>query len=471
MHQPIKWWTELIPLAILWIIGNSVRTGAIEADLTDRTKAAIANISADVLDKFSVNVAGRDVTLTGMGFTPQGSTMAASSTAATFGVRKVIDAIGTLNAATPYIFNADRAAGKVTLTGDTPSPPVRAKIVAAAKAALPGTEVVDDLSYASGVPAGDYTGAAAFALAELGKLTGGKSSLRDAGFSITGTGKENVTNSSIAADAKTALPQGFSVVLIDVRSAVISPYVFDAATIAGKLTLTGYYPDEQAHQGILAAASSKFPGVAIDDQLKLGAGAPEAFVGAVANGLAEMSQLTNGKLALSGATALLTGETELEKTATDIKTAFAGSLPTTFHGRSDISFKPPPPPPSKGVLEVADCQTELTAALSKGNIHFETGSADIAKNALPVLANVISVAKRCASGGIEVAGHTNSTGNAQSNLVLSKARAQSVVDYLVKNGINSARISAVGYGETRPIAPNDNDAGKAQNRRIEFTVK
>jgi OOP family OmpA-OmpF porin len=470
MHQPIKWWTGLVPLALVWIIGNWVRTDAIETDLADRAKAAIANISADVLDKPSLVVAGRDVTLSGTAFTPQGSTEADSAADATFGVRKVIDAIGTVSAASPYIFSAVHDAGKVTLTGDTPSPAMRAKTVAAAKAALPGTEVTDDLNYASGVPAGDYAGATAFALAELGKLTGGKTTLRDAGYSITGIGKENVTNSSVAADAKTALPQGFSVVLIDITSAVVSPYVFNAATIGGKLTLTGYYPDEQAHQAILAAASSKFPGVAIDDQLKLAGGAPDAFVSAVADGLGEMSQLTNGKLALSGATALLIGETDLEKTANDIKAAFAGSLPTTFRGRSDISFKSAPPP-STGPLQAADCQTELTATLSKGKIQFETDSANLTKDALPVLANIVAVAKRCSSGAIEVAGYTDSTGAAPHNIILSKARAQTVVDYLVKNGINAARISAVGYGETRPIAANDNEAGKAQNRRIEFTVK
>lgn len=469
MHQPIKWWTGLVPLALLWIIGNWVRTDAIEADLTDRAKAAIANISADVLDKPSVVVAGRDVTLSGTAFTPQGTTEADSAADATFGVRKVIDTIGTVNAATPYIFDAVHDAAKVTLTGDTPSPLVRAKIVAAAKAALPGTEVTDDLSYASGVPAGDYAGATAFALAELGKLTGGKTSLHDAGFSIVGIGKENVTNSSVAADAKTALPQGFSVVLIDITSAVVSPYVFNAATIGGKLTLTGYYPDQQAHQDILAAAGSKFPGVAIDDQLKLAGGAPDAFVSAVGDGFAEMAQVANGKLALSGANALLTGETELEKTANNVKAAFAAALPPTFQGRSEISFKTAPP--STGPLQAADCQTELTATLSKGKIQFETDSANLTKDALPVLANVLAVAKRCTSGAIEVAGHTNSSGNAQHNMILSRARAQTVVDYLIKNGIGTARISAVGYGQTRPIASNDNDAGKAQNRRIEFTVK
>ena len=57
------------------------------------------------------------------------------------------------------------------------------------------------------------------------------------------------------------------------------------------------------------------------------------------------------------------------------------------------------------------------------------------------------------------------------NLDLSKRRAQAVVGYLNASGIADDRIHAAGYGETRPIAPNDTEEGKALNRRIEFTIQ
>jgi uncharacterized surface protein with fasciclin (FAS1) repeats len=71
---------------------------------------------------------------------------------------------------------------------------------------------------------------------------------------------------------------------------------------------------------------------------------------------------------------------------------------------------------------------------------------------------------------VEIQGHTDSDGEEDANQALSEARAQSVLDYLVANGVDADLLIAVGFGETQPIADNATDEGKAQNRRIEFRV-
>lgn len=71
---------------------------------------------------------------------------------------------------------------------------------------------------------------------------------------------------------------------------------------------------------------------------------------------------------------------------------------------------------------------------------------------------------------IEVGGHTDSTGDKKANQLLSENRARSVVDYLVSKGIPASRLSAKGYGDTKPVATNDTEAGRAANRRTEFTI-
>jgi outer membrane protein OmpA-like peptidoglycan-associated protein len=69
-----------------------------------------------------------------------------------------------------------------------------------------------------------------------------------------------------------------------------------------------------------------------------------------------------------------------------------------------------------------------------------------------------------------IEGHTDEVGSDESNMVLSQSRADSVMNYMVAQGIDKYRLAAKGYGETKPIAPNDTDAGRAQNRRVQLSV-
>jgi len=70
---------------------------------------------------------------------------------------------------------------------------------------------------------------------------------------------------------------------------------------------------------------------------------------------------------------------------------------------------------------------------------------------------------------VEIAGHTDSDGSAKSNQKLSQGRADSVKDWLVRQGIDANRITTVGYGEDKPVGDNKTKEGKQKNRRIEFT--
>ncbi|MFI5301922.1 MAG: OmpA family protein, partial [Polyangiales bacterium] len=73
------------------------------------------------------------------------------------------------------------------------------------------------------------------------------------------------------------------------------------------------------------------------------------------------------------------------------------------------------------------------------------------------------------SARIEISGHTDNVGNPKTNKALSEKRAQACRDYLISKGIDGARVQAIGYGDERPIAPNDTEDGRQKNRRIEAT--
>ncbi|MGH8054367.1 MAG: OmpA family protein [Stenotrophomonas sp.] len=114
---------------------------------------------------------------------------------------------------------------------------------------------------------------------------------------------------------------------------------------------------------------------------------------------------------------------------------------------------------------------DLVKALNLMNIYFDTGSATISRDSAETLTNAANAIKQAPAGTrIEVGGHTDNTGDAGANVTLSQQRADAVVARLGELGVAADSLTAKGYGQDKPRASNDTDEGKAQNRRIEFTV-
>ena len=100
-------------------------------------------------------------------------------------------------------------------------------------------------------------------------------------------------------------------------------------------------------------------------------------------------------------------------------------------------------------------------------VNFASGSAKLLPESVPRLESVVEYMTHVKSARIEIAGHTDNVGSAKKNKALSLKRAQAVREHLIAQGIDGERIEAVGYGDEQPISPNDSDAGRKQNRRIE----
>ena len=106
-----------------------------------------------------------------------------------------------------------------------------------------------------------------------------------------------------------------------------------------------------------------------------------------------------------------------------------------------------------------------------GNITFQTASADLNANFYKVLDGVGIVVEEYNKTLIVVEGHTDSVGADDMNQGLSERRATSVGQYLVSKGVNGQRVLTAGFGESRPVASNDNDGGRSQNRRVEVRLE
>jgi len=104
------------------------------------------------------------------------------------------------------------------------------------------------------------------------------------------------------------------------------------------------------------------------------------------------------------------------------------------------------------------------------NVFFDTDKFELKPQSRIELMKLVDFLQVNPSLRIELGGHTDNVGSDEANISLSQKRAQSVVDFLIQNGIESKRLSSKGYGESKPIADNANEAGRAQNRRTEFKV-
>lgn len=116
------------------------------------------------------------------------------------------------------------------------------------------------------------------------------------------------------------------------------------------------------------------------------------------------------------------------------------------------------------------CQSQLISVTDSGAILFATASADLDQRSYLTLDRLAGIIKDCPDFIVDVEGHTDNMGEPANNQRLSERRAAAVRDYLVRAGVPTSSLTAAGYGETRPVAPNDTAENMARNRRIEFNI-
>jgi outer membrane protein OmpA-like peptidoglycan-associated protein len=115
-------------------------------------------------------------------------------------------------------------------------------------------------------------------------------------------------------------------------------------------------------------------------------------------------------------------------------------------------------------------QTESGVVVTLGDVLFETGETELREEAMASLVEVVDLLQSEPDKDIRIEGHTDSTGDSETNLEISARRANAVFDALVSLGVDRERFTTAGMGEDFPIASNDTDEGKAQNRRVDVIL-
>ena len=122
------------------------------------------------------------------------------------------------------------------------------------------------------------------------------------------------------------------------------------------------------------------------------------------------------------------------------------------------------------VKNIALEPVSLNANFVFNNIQFANNSFSLPNSGLIELDKLYQILQENPSVKVEISGHTDITGKHEDNQLLSTNRAKAIVDYLISKGIDSKRLNYKGYAATKPLADNNTDAGKAKNRRTEFTI-
>jgi outer membrane protein OmpA-like peptidoglycan-associated protein len=113
---------------------------------------------------------------------------------------------------------------------------------------------------------------------------------------------------------------------------------------------------------------------------------------------------------------------------------------------------------------------EVGQVVRLNNVFFDVNLSVLRSESFPELDRIVKLMKENSGIVIAISGHTDNVGSDEINLALSEARAKAVATYLTQAGIDPSRVSSKGYGKTKPIANNDTEEGKQQNRRVEFSI-
>jgi OmpA-OmpF porin, OOP family len=395
--------------------------------------------------------------------------------------------------AKPYTWAAKYAANQVQLTGHVPSERARDDVFAATKKAFPKAAVVDKMETASGEPK-DWSAAVMAALSHLATFDDGSADMRDSQLTLIGLAKDQATADDARRTLKT-LTAYKTTDQIKVREAlapVANPYLTGIAAANGAVTLTGYVPSEQARLSLIESVKARLSGQKIEDRLQIASGAPEGWLGCIQGGLLGVGRLGAGRVELNGNAMDLVGSADdaklPEAVTRDVKAAVGAQCNARVNigisaraeaaaAENKRSAEQSAANASEAARQAAkagkanECQAQLASIAKAGKIQFRRANAELDPSSFTTLTQLANATNGCPGMVVEIEGHTDSEGLTERNQLLSERRAQSVRTYLISAGVPESRLQAIGYGELRPIAPNDTAESRAINRRIEFTVK
>lgn len=451
--------------------GAKSQAVTIENKITQGAQAAIAG----TVHPMDLHVAGRDITLSGTADTPDERDAVVAALNAVPG-RRVVHAEGieVLPNIDPYeTAIAKGSDGALAWAGYAPS--------ATRAATVPGSEA---LPLGHGAPEG-WASAMTAGSAALAPLDVGSVSLTGTALTLSGTAATPAEDEAARA-ALGDLPGFDEVIAIDVTDPGVIDFSLSYDATAG-YELNGTLPGNleaqsvaqllglEALGGDLGTTFAELPGVdailakagalvpILNGYTLYGTNAGVALTGDVMPGLDANVVLAEVTTALGGTVEVGLNEAAAPADGAKRRNAGTGAHQLAVNG---AWLTLPEFEPTK-----AACTAAAMRSVDASPILFLTGSAELDPVSLATINTVAGILHICTADDgmrVEVGGHTDAQGDDTANYALSVARAKAVRDALIARGIAPAKLMAVGYGETEPVADNATEAGRAKNRRTTF---
>lgn len=366
---------------------------------------------------------------------------------------------------TPFALRYAAEEGLTACTADTEA------ALARIRAAAGGPEA--ECLLALGTPSPQWAEAAEAAIAAVRALDSGEVTLSDADVTLAAGPTTTLPDfDRVAAALKSTLPAPFVLSLLrpePTAEIAAGPAEFDAALTGGKVRLQGRFLDDRQRQTTLAYAQSRFgvPNVALEAETS--AAIPEGWGLRVLAGLEALSRLSDGQVSVRPELVSVTGVSGRAAAPGEIARALADRLGGGAAVRISVRYDKALDP-AAGLPTPQECVARLNAILQGHKVTFAPGSATIESSAAKTLDAVAQAMRPCIDVRMEIGGHTDSQGRDETNLQLSQARAEAVLESLLARRVPVGNLSARGYGETQPVAENRTEDGREANRRIEFKL-
>jgi OmpA-OmpF porin, OOP family len=264
------------------------------------------------------------------------------------------------------------------------------------------------------------------------------------------------------------------------------PFVWIAELQAGQLVLSGYAPNPSARDAVFLLAAMRFPDADISGALEIASGAPpeDGWLSAASISLQALARLDNGAVEANGPAFEVSGVAADSARAAAIERLMA-LIDNGFSGAAKLTLAPPeiaqpeitseePADTGAAPAEVIEpdralrCAEQSRSILGNAQISFARDRASLNGPSRALLDALAAALGACPDLKIAITGHTDAAGGAEANRRLSLARARAVGDYLRAAGLDNARITTSGAGESQPLVSNTTAEGRARNRRIEF---